>query len=214
MARGISGNLMAPAPPAWGPARGTHTGGVLFTVGHSTRSLDEFLALCQGHGLQAIVDVRRFPGSRRSPHFGREPLAQALESAGIAYQWRPELGGRRSRPRGAPPSPWRVAAFAAYADHMRSPEFRAAIATVLDAARGTPTAVMCAEAVPYQCHRRLISDWATLHGTPVIHLLDVRRREPHRVAEFARLEGDDVVYDAVQGSLPGVGRGGGPPANG
>jgi uncharacterized protein (DUF488 family) len=177
----------------------------LFTLGHSTRPLDEFLTLCRTHALHRIVDVRRFPGSRRSPHFGREPLAAALADAGIAYEWCPDLGGRRSRPRGAPASAWRVPAFAAYADYMLSPEFRRAVAGVLDAAARSPTAIMCAEAVPYQCHRRLISDWATLHGTPVVHLLTATRREDHHLTEFARLAGDEVHYDAgAQLDLAGV----------
>jgi uncharacterized protein (DUF488 family) len=169
----------------------------LFTVGHSNRSLADFLALCRAHGVERIVDVRRYPGSRRNPHFGREPLAAALAAERIAYEWRADLGGRRSRPSGAPPSAWRVPAFAAYADYMESPEFRRAITTVLELCRKAPTAIMCAEAVPYQCHRRLISDWVALHGTPVIHLLDGSRREPHRVTEFARLDGDRVRYDAT-----------------
>jgi uncharacterized protein (DUF488 family) len=169
---------------------------VLFTVGHSSRPLDEFLTLCRSHALQRIVDVRRFPGSRRNPHFGREPLAAALAGAGLDYEWCPALGGRRSRPKGAPPSAWRVPAFAAYADYMQSADFRGAIAGLLAAARQAPTAIMCAEAVPYQCHRRLIADWVALHGTPVVHLLSATRREDHHLTDFARLDGDEVRYDA------------------
>jgi uncharacterized protein (DUF488 family) len=165
----------------------------LFTVGHSTRSLEDFLALCRAHGVQCIVDVRRFPGSRRSPHFGREPLAQALAASGIDYQWRVELGGRRSRAKDAPPSAWRVPAFAAYADYMDTAEFRRAAAPLLKEAR--PTAILCAEAVPYQCHRRLISDWVELNGRPVVHLLDERRSERHHVTDFARFDGGRVRYD-------------------
>jgi uncharacterized protein (DUF488 family) len=177
----------------------------LFTLGHSTRSLDDFLTLCRAHGLQRIVDVRRFPASRRHPHFARDPLAAALGAAGLAYEWCPDLGGRRSRRKDAPPSGWRVPAFAAYADHMRSPLFTGAITHVLEVARRAPTAIMCAEAFPYQCHRRLISDWVTLHGTPVVHLLDATRREGHRVTDFARLEGGEVRYDAgEQLGLDGV----------
>src|SRR5262245_40240012 len=166
--------------------------GPLFTVGHSTRSLDELVGICEAHGISGIADVRRFPGSRRSPHFAREALEQTLPSHGVRYVWIPELGGRRRRARDAPPSAWQVEAFAAYADHMQSDEFRAGFDRLLEMIAGGPTAVMCAEASPYHCHRRLISDWAELHGIEVTHLLDERRRERHHVTPFARRVGDDV----------------------
>jgi len=170
--------------------------GPLFTVGHSTRSLDELVAICEANAVGAIADVRRFPGSRRSPHFARASLEETLPARGLRYLWVPELGGRRRRPRDAPPSPWRVEAFAAYADHLRSAEFRAGVDRVLETMAARPTAIMCAEASPYRCHRRLISDWAELHGLEVVHLIDEGRRERHRLTPFARRAGDDVVYDA------------------
>jgi uncharacterized protein (DUF488 family) len=178
----------------------------LFTIGHSTRSIDELLAAVRAHGVERIVDVRRFPGSRRNPQFGQEALGQALAGGGIEYQWSPQLGGRRSRPKGAAPSAWRVAGFAAYADYMLTQEFGRAIEELLEAADRRATAVMCAEAVPYRCHRRLISDWVVLHGRPVLHILDSRRVEPHRVTEFARLDGNLVRYDSgAQLGLAGLG---------
>jgi uncharacterized protein (DUF488 family) len=186
---------------------------VLFTVGHSTHDIDDFLALLAGHGVARVVDVRRFPGSRRHPQFGQEALAAALRAAGVEYRWLVDLGGRRSRARGAPPSAWRVAAFAAYGDHVNTPPFRAAAAELLALAASSPTAVMCAEAFPYQCHRRLISDFAELYGTPVEHILTSSRRERHRVTPFARRVGDEVRYDpeAAQPELPLVGPTGGAP---
>jgi uncharacterized protein (DUF488 family) len=177
----------------------------LFTLGHSTRSLEELIALAQAHGIVRLVDVRRFPASRRHPHFGRASLESTLPAAGIEYLWREDLGGRRSRPKGAPPSAWRVPAFAAYADYMDTPPFRAAIVPVVEGAQERPTAVMCAEAFPYQCHRRLISDWVELHGTPVEHLMTATQRERHRLTPFARLDGDRVRYDVTsQLSLDGM----------
>jgi len=131
--------------------------GRLFTVGHSTRTFDELVQICAANGVVAVVDVRRFPGSRRNPQFGRRVLESTLPANGIAYLWIPELGGRRHRARSAPPSPWRVAGFAAYADYMRGPDFRVGIDQLLAQCALGPTAVMCAEASPYRCHRRLIS---------------------------------------------------------
>lgn len=177
--------------------------GPLFTLGHSTRAFDQLVAMCRSHGVGAIADVRRFPGSRRSPHFARSALEESLPAEGIGYRWLPALGGRRRRPKGAPPSAWRVEAFAAYADHLNTPEFRAGFEELLAMLAARPTAVMCAEASPYRCHRRLISDFAELHGIEVVHLLDERRVERHRRTPFARRAGDDVLYDeGAQLALP------------
>src|SRR5687767_13757750 len=149
---------------------------------------------CSASMASNVADVRRFPGSRRNPHFALEPLRDALRAAGLQYGWYPQLGGRRTRVAGALPSPWRVPAFAAYADHMNSGEFRVAIRRLLDEAADARTAVMCAEAFPYQCHRRLISDWAELHGIAVEHILDDERRDRHRITPFARLARGRVEY--------------------
>src|SRR4029077_15063962 len=130
-----------------------------------------------------------FPGSRRSPHFAREALEASLPAHGIGYLWIPALGGHRRRAAGAPPSPWRVVAFAAYADHLRTAEFRAGWDELTAALAAPPTAIMCAEATPYRCHRRLIADWAELHGIEVVHLIGARRSERHKVTATARRAG-------------------------
>jgi uncharacterized protein (DUF488 family) len=173
----------------------------LYTVGHGARSLEELVAICAAHGVTGIADVRRFPGSRRSPHFARDALAQSLPAHGIRYLWISDLGGRRQRARDAPPSAWRVAAFAAYADYMNGPAFRAGFDQLATAAAEAPTAIMCAEVSPYRCHRRLISDWAELHGIEVMHLLAQRRSERHHVTPFAARAGDAVIYTADDGQL-------------
>lgn len=176
--------------------------GPLFTVGHSTRTLDELIRICETAEIGAIADVRRFPGSRRSPHFARQALEASLPARGIDYLWLGALGGHRRRAVDAPPSPWQVPAFAAYADHMRTAEFRDGFTRLLAAAANRPTAIMCAEASPYRCHRRLISDWAELHGIEVVHLLGERRHERHKVTPFARHAGDGgVVYEEADPQL-------------
>jgi uncharacterized protein (DUF488 family) len=176
---------------------------ILYTVGHGTRSTDELLTVLRSGGVGRVVDVRRFPGSRRHPHLGREPLAAALAQAGVAYDWAGEaLGGRRS---GVEPSrhpALRNAAFRAYADHMDTPEFREALNRLLDEVRtGPPPAVLCAETLWWRCHRRLIADAAVLVGTPVTHLLDERTSKPHELSRDARPdEQGRPVYDV--GVLP------------
>jgi uncharacterized protein (DUF488 family) len=172
----------------------------VFTIGHSTRSLEEFLDLLAAHRIGLLVDVRRFPGSRRHPHFARDALADAAAQAGIEYRWVEALGGRRSRRAGSPHTAWRVPAFAGYADHMDGAEFAAAAAELVEWARGARTAILCAEARPEQCHRRLIADWLTAHGATVEHILASRRTARHQLPEFARVEGERVIYDV--GQLP------------
>jgi uncharacterized protein (DUF488 family) len=173
----------------------------LYTVGHSTRSFEELTEILRAHHIGGVADVRRFPGSRRHPHFGRDNLARSLPAAGIAYTWFEALGGRRSRPKAAPPSAWRVPAFAAYADYMNTEAFVEAMTSLLEWAEHVPVAVMCAEAVPYSCHRRLISDWAELHGVAVTHLMTAQRSDRHHLTDFARRDDGRIVYQA-QAELP------------
>jgi uncharacterized protein (DUF488 family) len=173
----------------------------LCTVGHSTHSFEELIAILRAHDIGGVADVRRFPGSRRNPQFGRDNLARSLPAAGITYTWFEALGGRRSRPKAASPSAWRVPAFAAYADYMNTEVFAAAMASLLEWAAQVPVAIMCAEAVPYSCHRRLISDWAELHGVAVTHLMTVQRSDRHHLTDFARREDGRIVYQ-TQVELP------------
>ena len=168
---------------------------IVYTVGHSTRTLAEFLDLLAHHGIGGIADVRRFPASRRHPHFAREALAGALAAHGIRYDWLPELGGRRP---GRPHSPhlaWRNTAFRGYADHMESPEFHAGLDRLLGLAATCPTAVLCAEAVPWRCHRQLIADALVARGLAVRHVTGPGEASPHRLTPFARLDGERIVYD-------------------
>lgn len=156
------------------------------------------------HGIELLVDVRRFPASRRHPHFAREALAAALKERGIEYRWAPALGGRRSRRKDSPHTAWRVPAFAGYADHMDTAEFAAAAGELVEWARSRTVSVMCAEARPEQCHRRLISDWLTAHGVMVTHIVALHRATVHQLPEFARVVDGRVVYDGAQLSFGGA----------
>lgn len=191
----------APAsPPTPAPA-----GGRLLTFGHGTADGDELAALLTTAGVGHVVDVRRFPGSRRNPTVGRDALEQSLPAAGIDYRWEQRLGGRRRVPAEEAEIDrwWRVEAFRAYAAHTRTAEFGEAMDQLLAQVRDPqaaadigPTAVMCSESLWWRCHRRLISDVAVLlHDVPVEHLGHDGRLTPHRPAEGARVTEGGLVYD-------------------
>ena len=167
----------------------------IYTVGHSNRPLDAFLAILTAHGISRVVDVRRYPGSRRWPHFSAAALAESLPVAGIDYVGMPELGGRRKPRPDSPHTAWRVEAFRGYADYMDTPEFRAALETLEDLARTRPTAILCAEALPWRCHRSLIGDALIARGWEVLEILSEREARVKKLPDFARLDGDRVVYD-------------------
>lgn len=169
---------------------------LLYTIGHSNHPLDAFLALLETHVVRGIADVRAFPSSRRWPHFNREPLAQALNERGIAYDWMPQLGGRRHRPRpDSPHTAWTVEAFRNYADHTESTEFAEGLEQLLAAACARPTAFMCAEALYWQCHRRLIADQLVVRGHCVRHIQSQARTIEHQLPDFARVIDGRIIYD-------------------
>jgi uncharacterized protein (DUF488 family) len=159
----------------------------LFTIGHSTRGIEELLGLLAEHAVETLIDVRRFPASRRHPQFSREALAASLAAAGIAYVHEPDLGGRRQPLPGSPNTAWRVAAFRGYADYMGSEPFAAALGRLLGSAARSRAVMMCAEAVPWRCHRRLIADAATAAGAEVLHILGPGRVERHQLDANARV---------------------------
>jgi len=173
---------------------------VIYTVGHSTRPQQELIAILKAAGVELLVDVRRFPGSRRHPQFGKEALRAGLAREGIAYRHEPDLGGRRDPRPDSPNTAWRVAAFRGYADHMASPEFRRALDRLV-AEPHVPTAVMCAEAQPSQCHRQLIADALVARGLEVVHLLAPGQRQVHVLSPAAVLRRDGTV--AYASSRPG-----------
>ena len=175
----------------------------VWTVGHGTLPAGEFAALVRAAGVELVADVRRFPGSRRFPHFGREAMAEWLPEAGVGYRWLPELGGRRGSTPGSANVGLRNPQFRAYADHMATAEFREAVAGLLGIAAGARLAVTCSESVWWRCHRRLVADHLVLvEGAGVRHLFHDGRLAPHPPAPEARRDGAHLVYDA--GSIPGI----------
>ena len=171
----------------------------IWTIGHSTRTLEEFLALLDTYAIEALADVRRFPGSRRYPYFQRDELAISVPAHGIAYQWLPKLGGRRRVLRDSPNGAWRNASFQGYADHMASAEFAAGLDELLTFAAGRRTTLMCAEAVWWRCHRSMISDLLCVRGIEVIHIIDAKHSSPHPYTAPARVLDGQLTYVADAG---------------
>ena len=176
--------------------RGASTAVKVYTVGHSTKTITEFLALLSRYGIEALADVRRFPASRKHPHFDREPLAASLETAGMEYLPLPELGGRRRPTPDSPNKAWRNDSFRGYADHMDSEEFRAGAGRLLDCARARRTAFMCSEVLWWRCHRALVSDFLKARGVTVIHILGPDKSAEHPYTSAARLVDGVLTYAA------------------
>ncbi|MFP5348543.1 MAG: DUF488 family protein [Gammaproteobacteria bacterium] len=177
------------------------TAPAIWTIGHSTHSADAFLALLRAHEIGAIADVRRFPGSRRHPHFGREALQTNLVAAGIDYHWLPALGGRRAPRPDSRNTAWRNNAFRGYADYMETPEFAAAEAELERLAAERRTAIMCAEALWWQCHRALISDYLKARGIDVWHITGATAAAPHRFSSAGHVVDGRLTYHPPAGEL-------------
>jgi uncharacterized protein (DUF488 family) len=181
----------------------------VFTAGHSTRPIEDLLALLAEHGVRTLVDVRRFPGSRRHPQYSRDALAASLAAAGIQYVHEPDLGGRRAARPDSPHTAWRVDAFRGYADYMETPEFQAALERLIQRAacqaEGQTVAILCAEAVPWRCHRRLISDALVARGVQVMHIMGPGRADSHQLDANARLlPGGRLLYAGQENPQPSL----------
>jgi uncharacterized protein (DUF488 family) len=168
----------------------------LFTVGHSTRDLDQLVELLKQHEVALLADVRTSPASRRLPHFSRAALAALLPRRGLAYVHLPELGGFRRPLPGSLNDGWSNQSFRGYADYMGSGQWRAGLERLVDLAAAQNVAAMCAEALPWRCHRSLIADGLVARGLPVLHLLGPGQSQPHRLTPFARVNGDGITYPA------------------
>ena len=167
----------------------------LFTIGHSTRTLEELIEVLQAHSIQTLVDIRSFPMSRRLPHFNREVLEKSLPEAGIRYVWMKELGGRRKRILADSPNvALRNESFRNYADYMLTPEFENAIAELIKLGQKSRTAYMCAERLYFRCHRMLVSDWLVAHGHEVLHIGDTGPPKRHELMAEARVEDGKLIY--------------------
>jgi uncharacterized protein (DUF488 family) len=166
----------------------------VWTVGHSTRSGEEFREILKAHGIEVLVDVRMFPGSRRYPQFNKPALSESLGESGIEYKHEPRLGGRRAPRADSHNTAWKNAQFRAYADHMETEEFRNAVEELLEVAGQRRVAVMCAEAVWWRCHRSLISDYLKAAGHMVIHIIDERKTAEHPFTSAARIVDGELSY--------------------
>jgi len=167
----------------------------LYTIGHSTRTLDEMIAALRAHSIATLADIRSFPMSRRLPHFNRELLEKTLPEAGIRYVWMKELGGRRKAIRDDSPNiALRNASFRNYADYMLTAEFQNAAAELIRLGEQSPTAYMCAERVYFRCHRMLVSDWLTAHGHEVLHIDSTGPVKPHKLLSEARVINGELIY--------------------
>jgi uncharacterized protein (DUF488 family) len=167
----------------------------VWTIGHSTRGIDHFIAALQEHGIKMLVDVRLLPGSKRHPQFNKDALAKSLGERGIHYEHFPELGGRRRPRTDSPNTAWRNASFRGYADYMEGGEFRAGIDRLVDVAdQFGPTAMMCAEALWWRCHRALISDFLKAREVTVTHIIEAGKSERHRFTSAARVVDGKLSY--------------------
>jgi len=184
-------------PRRTGGAGGVGAAVTVFTLGHSSRTLDDFLAILEAHRVERILDVRRYPVSRKWPHFDAPRLSGALAEAGIDYAGMPELGGRRKSRPDSPHVAWREEGFRGFADFMDTPAFEAGLVRVLELSGRGHAALLCAEAVPWKCHRSLIADALVARGVEVADILSTGPARTHRLPAFARVEAESrrVIYD-------------------
>jgi len=168
--------------------------GCAFTVGHSTRPIDEFIGLLRAHGITQLVDVRTVPRSRHNPQFETGALAKSLAAAGVGYALAPGLGGFRRTSPESPNGGWRNLSFRGYADYMLTPDFNESLVAVLELLKSDRVALMCAEAVPWRCHRSLIADALLVRGHVACEISSATRLQPHKLTPFARVDGETITY--------------------
>ncbi len=166
----------------------------VFTIGHSTRPIEDFIELLKAHGVKRVIDIRTIPRSRHNPQFDRESLAQSLRAAGIGYTHIKKLGGLRHPKKDSINLGWRNSGFRGFADYMQTREFEAALERAIKLAKTKPSALMCAEAVPWRCHRSLVADALAVRKIPVKHIVSATRAQAHKITPFALIRASRVTY--------------------
>lgn len=175
--------------------------GAIFTVGHSTLPIESFIALLQSYGIERLVDIRTMPRSRHNPQFNETALAVTLPASGIDYVHIQALGGLRHAHKNSPNAGWRNDSFRGYADYMQTEEFQKALEALIQMSRKQRVAIMCAEAVPWRCHRSLVADALGVRGMPVVEILSETSHRMHKLTSFAHVEGARITYPPEQSSL-------------
>jgi uncharacterized protein (DUF488 family) len=166
----------------------------IYTIGHSVYPVEEFIRMLKAYGIEEVVDVRTIPKSRHNPQFNEDALREELRKHGIGYTWMKELGGLRHPEKASINTAWRNASFRGYADYMQTPEFAGAISELINMGKGKRVAIMCAEAVPWRCHRSLIGDALLARNINVEDILSERSSKPHRLTPWAKVDGGRVTY--------------------
>jgi len=173
----------------------------IFTIGHSTLPIDHFVVLLKTYGIEQLVDIRTMPRSRHNPQFNADTLADSLASEHIEYVPMPALGGLRHARKDSPNAGWRNKSFRGYADYMQSAAFHDALEALIQMSRAKRVAIMCAEAVPWRCHRSLVADALNVRGVPAVEILSASNYRMHKLTPFARVEGTAITYPPEQASL-------------
>ena len=184
-----------------GTAQPSWPEGTVFTVGHSTLPIEEFIQLLKAYGIECLLDIRTVPKSRHNPQFNSQALEQSLTDAGIGYRLLPALGGLRHAKKDSPNTGWRNKSFQGYADYMQTAEFQEGVRALVELSRQSRAAIMCAEAVPWRCHRSLVADALQVHGIPVVEILSETSHRTHKLTPFARVAGEKITYPPEQGEL-------------
>lgn len=171
----------------------------IFTIGHSTHPIEEFIGMLTAFDIEALVDIRTVPRSRHNPQFSQEALAQALEASGIRYRYMKDLGGLRHTKMDSPNGGWRNLSFRGYADYMQTAKFQQAVKELIALGKISRTAIMCAEAVPWRCHRSLVGDALIVHNILVEDIMSEHKSSPHKLTKFAQVKGDQILYPPEAG---------------